>query len=157
MESNFVKLAFFVLISCFCAQIQGTYFYSCEDKTTLGTAQRVKVTNCVSDDEDSKCSLKRGTNASIEIEFKTDVTTDTVTAVVHGIIFGEEKKFDLPNTNGCVDSLLTCPLAKDSVNTYLTSLPIKRIYPKLSVDVKFEIQNTDGQDIFCIIIPAKLA
>ncbi|XP_044748068.1 NPC intracellular cholesterol transporter 2 homolog a-like [Coccinella septempunctata] len=157
MELNFVKLSVIVLISCLFVQTESAYFYNCEDTQTLGNVQSIKVTNCDSNDEDSKCILKRGTNITFDLTFKTGVETDTVTSVVHGIIFGESKKFDLPNSNGCVDSGLQCPLAKDSVNTYVSSLPVKKIYPKLSVDVKWELQNKDGKDIVCIIIPAKLA
>ncbi|XP_045480354.1 NPC intracellular cholesterol transporter 2 homolog a-like [Harmonia axyridis] len=157
MWFDLVKLSVLVLISCLCLQIEATYFYNCEDTELLGTVSSIKVTNCDSNDEDSKCILKRGTNITFELNFKTGVQSDTLKSVVHGIIFGESKRFDLPNSDGCVDSGVVCPMAKDSVNTYVSSLPVKKIYPKLSVDVKWELQNKDGKDIVCIIIPAKLA
>lgn len=76
--------------------------------------------------------------------------------VVHGIILGVEMPFPLQNPDGCVDSGLTCPLTKDSTYSYVASLSVLKSYPKVKVDVKWQLQNEDHEDIVCAIIPAKI-
>ncbi|KAK9891623.1 hypothetical protein WA026_015586 [Henosepilachna vigintioctopunctata] len=156
MFTYLMKLSLLLLLSVLVG-VQCAYFYDCEDTPTLGKVQSIKVTNCDSNEPDSKCRLKRGTNITFDLTFKTDVESDTLKAVVHGVILGEEKSFKLPNDNGCVDCGITCPITKDSVQTYSTDLAIQKWYPKVSVDVKWELQNKEGKDIWCVIIPAKLA
>ncbi|KAL3266827.1 hypothetical protein HHI36_010980 [Cryptolaemus montrouzieri] len=150
------KLVVPVLVFYFFVDVQGTFYYDCEDVTTLGKVQSLAVINCTSEEPTSKCRLRRGANTTIDLTFKSDVDLDAIKVVVHGIIAGESKSFALPNSNGCNDSGLTCPVTKDSVVTYTTSLPVKKFYPKISVDVKWELRSKDDKDIVCIIIPSHL-
>lgn len=75
---------------------------------------------------------------------------------MHGIILGVEMPFPLQNPNGCVDSGLTCPLSKESTYSYVASLQVLKSYPKVKVDVKWELKNEKGEDIVCLLIPAKI-
>lgn len=69
---------------------------------------------------------------------------------------GLDVPFKLPNPNACVDSNLECPLKKGNVYTYDASFPVLKIYPKLDVEVKYELKNSEGKDIVCVLIPVKI-
>lgn len=85
-----------------------------------------------------------------------DGDAQTVTTVVHGIIMGVEMPFPLQNPNGCVDSGLQCPLSKDSEYEYVASLSVLKSYPKVKVEVKWELRNEKNENIVCVLIPAKI-
>lgn len=55
-----------------------------------------------------------------------------VSTVVHGIIQGVEMPFPLKNPDACLDSGLACPLQKDVNYEYVQTLPVLKIYPKVS-------------------------
>ena len=54
------------------------------------------------------------------------------TADVHGILAGIPVNFPIPNPDGCKNSGLTCPVKKDTVNTYKTNIFVKESYPEVS-------------------------
>lgn len=54
-----------------------------------------------------------------------------VSAVVHGIVMGIEMPFNLPNSDGCTDSGITCPVQKGTNYEYTTTLPVLKAYPKV--------------------------
>lgn len=64
--------------------------------------------------------------------------------------------FKLPNQNACVESGLECPLEKGKVYKYKASFPVLKIYPKLDVEVKYELKNSKKIDIICVLIPVKI-
>lgn len=45
---------------------------------------------------------------------------------------GVEMPFPLANPDACVDSGLSCPLAKDNNYEYIQTLPVLKSYPKVS-------------------------
>nr|CAH7745146.1 unnamed protein product [Callosobruchus chinensis]CAH7753766.1 unnamed protein product [Callosobruchus chinensis] len=120
----------------------------------VGTIGDVKVSDCV---EPKRCILKRNTNVTLEITFTPKIDSDTLKAVVHGEILGVPMPFDLPNPDGCKDSGLTCPIKAGQTYTYTAALPISVNYPRVTVDVKWELQLSNGEDAVCAKIPAKIA
>lgn len=64
--------------------------------------------------------------------------------------------FRIPNPNACIDSNLECPLKKDVVYKYDASFPVLKIYPRVDVEVKYELKNSEGIDIVCVLIPVKI-
>lgn len=64
--------------------------------------------------------------------------------------------FKLPNQNACVESGLECPLEKGKEYKYEASFPVLKIYPKLDVEVKYELKNSKKVDIICVLIPVKI-
>lgn len=54
-----------------------------------------------------------------------------ITAVVHGIVMGIEMPFGLPNSDGCVNCGVTCPIRKGTNYEYSTTLPVLKAYPKV--------------------------
>ncbi|CAH2003430.1 unnamed protein product [Acanthoscelides obtectus] len=120
----------------------------------VGTISDVEVSDCV---EGKRCILKRNTNVTLKIIFTPKGDSDTLKAVVHGEILGVPMPFDLPNPDGCKDSGVTCPLKAGQTYTYINALPISPHYPRVTVDVKWELQLSNDEDAACAKIPAKIA
>lgn len=128
-------------------------FGNCANETAIGKYSLVEVSQCA--DTDASCVLKRNSNATISITFTSSEDLSELKAVVHGIILGMEVPFKLPNDNGCKDSGLQCPLTKETSYRYSTTLPVLKQYPKVSVEVKWELKAGD-KDVVCVLIPAKI-
>ncbi|KAJ8984496.1 hypothetical protein NQ317_014586 [Molorchus minor] len=82
--------------------------------------------------------------------------SEVLKADVHGVILGVPWPFELPNSDGCVDSGITCPIKAGQTYKYVTTLPIKSEYPRVTVDIKWELKNKDDKDIICAMIPSKI-
>nr|XP_033332872.1 NPC intracellular cholesterol transporter 2 homolog a-like isoform X1 [Megalopta genalis] len=104
------------------------------------------------------CDLIRNTNASIEVDFTIEADVSKIYAVVHGIIMDVPIAFPLPNADACETptSGITCPVTKDTACHYRNTLPVLSSYPKLSLTVKWELKNENGEDILCMLIPVKI-
>ncbi|KAF2895507.1 hypothetical protein ILUMI_10670 [Ignelater luminosus] len=120
----------------------------------LGTIVSVDISECK--DEDPRCVLHRNTNTTFKLTFNLKENVEKVKAVVHGVVLDVPVPFNLPNSDGCVDSGLKCPLQAGQDYTYETSLPVLKKYPRVTVDVKWELQNENDKDIVCIMIPSKI-
>ncbi|XP_040167147.1 NPC intracellular cholesterol transporter 2 homolog a [Anopheles arabiensis] len=150
--------AAFLLVGAVCLTLMPTLtsaaeFANCANETAIGKYTQVEVSNCA--DSDNSCVLKRNSNATISITFTSGEDLSELKAVVHGIILGMEVPFKLPNDDGCKDSGLECPLTKDTSYRYSTTLPVLKQYPKVSVEVKWELKAGD-KDVLCVLIPAKI-
>lgn len=142
-----------IVLALASSRVQGVQFENCGDENTIGNYSLVEVSRCNLDEP--SCILKRNTNATISITFTSDEELTELKAVVHGIILGMEVPFKLPNDNGCVDSNVECPLQKDTEYKYITTLPVLKQYPKVAVEVKWELKSGD-KDVVCVKIPAKI-
>jgi len=120
----------------------------------VGSILSLEISGC--DNADAKCILHRNTNATFKLQFSTKEDVEKVKAVVHGVVMDVPVPFALPNDDGCVDSGLTCPLKSGGTYSYQTSLPVLKKYPRLTVDVKWELQDENGKDIVCALIPSKI-
>ncbi|CAH1371168.1 unnamed protein product [Tenebrio molitor] len=138
-------LALLLFAACVCA------YEDCGSKD--GSIVSVTVSNC---SNDKKCILKRNTNASIEIGFTTNDDSDVLTSVVHGVILGVPFPFDIPNPDGCKDSGVSCPISAGQTYNYKASLPVLATYPRVTVDVKWELKDKDGNDVVCVLIPSQI-
>lgn len=121
----------------------------------VGTLTSLVVEGC--DEAAPRCILKRNTNASIQITFTPKQDTSAVNAVVHGIILGVPAPFILDNPDGCVNCGMECPLRTGQTYTYTAVLPILKKYPRVTVDVKWELQDSNEKNLVCVLIPSKLA
>ncbi|XP_052871991.1 NPC intracellular cholesterol transporter 2 homolog a [Anopheles cruzii] len=149
-----ITVATVLLLSCLLpSATEAAEFANCANETAIGQYSKVEVSNCA--DDDATCVLKRNSNATISITFTSDEELSELKAVVHGIILGMEVPFPLPNDNGCQDSGLECPLAKKTTYRYSTTLPVLKQYPKVSVEVKWELIAA-GTQVVCVLIPAKI-
>ncbi|XP_022226983.1 NPC intracellular cholesterol transporter 2 homolog a [Drosophila obscura] len=143
----------FAVIACLLvAFVQGLEFSDCGSKT--GKFTRVVIEGC--DTTKSECILKRNTTVSFSIDITLAEEATAVKTVVHGKVLGIEMPFPLANPNACVNSGLKCPLEKGASYRYTATLPVLRTYPKVSVLVKWELQDQNSEDIICVEIPAKI-
>lgn len=118
-----------------------------------GTCLSVTVTPC----EKAPCDLKRGTNVTFEVQFTAGSAASKLTADVHGIINKIPIKFPLPNSDGCKDSGIQCPLVPGQTYNYKDTLAIQSIYPTVSVVVQWSLKDQNGTPVFCVVVPAKIA
>ncbi|XP_047997981.1 ecdysteroid-regulated 16 kDa protein-like [Leguminivora glycinivorella] len=133
------------------ASAQAKFYTDCG--STLASVAKVGVSGC--EDSAKECVLKRNTNATITIDFTPTVAAKEITTEVHGVIMNLPVPFPLPQPDACKGSGLTCPLKAGAQANYVTSLPVLKSYPKVKVDVKWELK-TDSGDLVCIMIPAKI-
>lgn len=151
---KFLSISTLIVVSAFAISfVRSVEFENCADENTIGSYSLVEVSDC--NLNDPACILKRNSNATISITFTSEQDLSELKAVVHGIILGMEVPFKLPNDNGCVNSGLECPLAKDTEFKYTTTLPVLKQYPKVAVEVKWELKS-GAHDVICVKIPAKI-
>ncbi|CAH0726770.1 unnamed protein product, partial [Brenthis ino] len=142
----------YVVFAVCLASAQAKFYTDCGSK--LATVQSVDVSGCSQDAKE--CVLRRNTNATISVEFTPSVNVKALETVVHGVIMNLPVPFPLPQPDACKDSGLVCPLKAGDKQSYKTTMPILKSYPKVRVDVKWELQNEDGEDLACILIPARI-
>ncbi|XP_050299588.1 ecdysteroid-regulated 16 kDa protein-like [Anthonomus grandis grandis] len=145
------QVSFFALL--FLAVISVTLAWS-DCGSVVGTLSDVQVNNCPPNAR--RCTLRRGSNATMTISFTPKEDSDTVKAVVHGVVMGAPVPFNLPNPNGCSESGIECPVKSGNVYKYFTNMPVLTSYPRMTVDIKWELQDSAGKNIICAMIPAKL-
>ncbi|KAH8255732.1 hypothetical protein KR038_009293, partial [Drosophila bunnanda] len=148
------KMLRFAVIACavLVAFAGALEFTDCGSKT--GKFTRVSIEGC--DTTKPECILKRNTTVSFSIDLALAEVATKVKTVVHGKVLGIEMPFPLSNPDACVDSGLKCPLEKGESYRYTATLPVLKSYPKVSVLVKWELQDQDAADIICVEIPAKI-
>ena len=120
----------------------------------VGNFTHVTISSCKG--TDPVCVLKKNSNVTLDIYFTTSVTDNSVTAAVHGIIQGLPVPWPLHDPNACHLSGLTCPLQLGNNYHYTTIISVLKTYPKISLEVKWELKNENGKDIVCALIPAKI-
>lgn len=119
---------------------------------------RSKIANVsISDCEQTPiCILKKGTNVTISVAFTINEDSKTAKVVVHGIVSGVPVPFPPDNPDGCKDSNLQCPLKNGNSYVYKTAIYIKKSYPKMKLVVKWELQDDNSNDIFCVEVPVEI-
>ncbi|VVC93421.1 ecdysteroid-regulated 16 kDa protein-like [Leptidea sinapis] len=134
------------------ASVNAKFYTDCGSK--LASVQDMTVSGCSPDAKE--CVLKRNSNATFSIDFTPAADTKTLETVVHGIIMDLPVPFPLPQPDACKDSGISCPLKAGQPAKYKTTLPVLRSYPKVRVNVKWELQNEKGEDLVCLLIPARI-
>ncbi|XP_041981412.1 ecdysteroid-regulated 16 kDa protein-like [Aricia agestis] len=145
-------MLFYFLSVLLLASAQAKFYTDCGSK--LATIDNVGVSGCAEDAKE--CVLKRNSNATISIDFTPSVEVDKLETEVHGIIMNLPVPFPLPQPDACHDSGLKCPIKAGTKAAYATTLPILKSYPKVKVEVKWELKNDKDESIICIMIPAKI-
>ncbi|XP_019889950.1 NPC intracellular cholesterol transporter 2 homolog a isoform X4 [Ooceraea biroi] len=148
-----VTLAFLCVLCCSASCLAFT-FADCG--STLGKFTEVSVSGCQTSDE--KCALVRGTNASISIAFTPNTDITQVNARVYGVLIDIPVPFPLDKPDACKDpdDGISCPLHKNQEYHYRTSIFVQNKFPKVSVDIKWELVNEKNENIVCIEFPAKI-
>lgn len=66
-----------------------------------------------------------------------------------------EVPFVLPNPDGCTSGV-DCPVKPNQTYSYKATLPVLKIYPKVSVVVRWTLVNENEEVIVCVLIPAQI-
>jgi len=149
-----MEMSSLVVLFCIASTVNAVKWVNCPGVTLKGVVTDLKIPGC---ETTPICVLKKGANASIEIDFKINEDTKTAKSVVHGIIAGVPIPFGLDNPDVCSGSGVTCPLTSGSAYTYKTYIYVRSEYPSLSLKVRWEIKDDTDNDVACIELPAKLA
>ncbi|BHF69908.1 Phosphatidylglycerol/phosphatidylinositol transfer protein [Sparganum proliferum] len=118
-----------------------------------GTFSAVDVTPC----DSNPCTLYKGSYANLTITFKADHAVKSGKASVHGIIAGVPIPFPIPDNDLCKFASPSCPLDAGTTHTYMYSLEVKKTYPSISLHIRWELKEDDGDFHICVQFPAKLA
>jgi Niemann-Pick C2 protein len=120
----------------------------------VGSFTNITISSC--NETDPVCVLKKDSNATLDIYFTTSVADNSVKAEVHGIIQGVPVPFPLHDPDACHLSGLTCPLKPGNNYHYTATLPVLKSYPKIHLEVRWELKNENDDDIVCAQFPAKI-
>ncbi|CAH1186723.1 unnamed protein product [Phyllotreta striolata] len=115
-----------------------------------GTAVKVDLAGC---ENQRYCPLVSGKNATLTATFQSKVESSSLKALVYGKLGPLKIKFNLPNSDAC-SSGVACPLKPNENYVYNLSIYVKRSYPKINVEIQFELRDANGKDVVCSIIPA---
>merc|ERR1711860_12912 len=137
-----------VLAACL-ALGSATVWKDCGSKT--GVVKNVVIPGC----DGMPCILKRGSEATIKIDFVANGVTNKVTASVHGILGPVPVPFPIPQSDGC-KSGVACPTTAGTEYSYSAQIAVQKMYPKVKVIVKWELQDDNGADLACVTIPAEI-
>lgn len=144
-------LKIFAVVAFF-AYSEAKFYTDCGSK--LATVINVGVNGCAEDA--TECVLKRNTNVTISVDFTPNKDIKKIETIVHGIIMNLPVPFPLPQPDACKNSGLTCPLKAGAEANYKASFPVLKSYPKVKVDVKWELKNENEEDLVCVTITAKI-
>ncbi|CAG5096013.1 Similar to Npc2a: NPC intracellular cholesterol transporter 2 homolog a (Drosophila melanogaster) [Cotesia congregata] len=65
--------------------------------------------------------------------------------------------YQITHPDACQSSGLTCPLTKDDgPYNYTTTLPISKKFPRIKLDVKWELNDENDKNIVCVLIPTRI-
>lgn len=145
-------MLFFITVSVLVVSANAKFYTDCGSKQA--TVQKVSVSGCAEDAKE--CVLKRNTNATFSIDFTPNKEVKGVQTVVHGVIMNLPVPFPLPQPDACKDNGLTCPLPAGTQANYQTTMPILKSYPRVKVEVKWELKDENDEDLVCVMIPAKI-
>ncbi|XP_057663606.1 NPC intracellular cholesterol transporter 2-like [Diorhabda carinulata] len=148
MAARKVIFSVLCLVIYFTCLVSSANIRDCGSKD--GSIIKVDIEGC---DNEARCPLVRGQNATLTATFKSNVTSNTLKAVVYGKLSFIKSKFPLPDPNAC-DLGVNCPLGPGQTNTYIVSIYVKENYPTLSVDIELHLRDDSGRDVICALIPA---
>ncbi|XP_064106540.1 uncharacterized protein LOC135215593 [Macrobrachium nipponense] len=134
--------------------MQPSLVQSCGGTADVDLSQ-VKITGC--DPNYSHCRLIRGKSAKMILPFIPARSTTRLQPVVHGLLANIIPiPFAIPESNGCKNSGLLCPLLPGSIQTYVAELPVQQNYPKIRIGVKWQLVDDLNNNMVCITFPAEL-
>ncbi|XP_076979165.1 NPC intracellular cholesterol transporter 2 [Tamandua tetradactyla] len=146
---RFLAPALLLLALSAAALAEPVYFKDCGSE--VGVVKELNVSPCPT----QPCQLHKGQSYSVNVTFSSKIQSQNSTALVHGILFGVEVPFMIPEPDGC-KSGIKCPIVKDQTYTYLNKLPVKSEYPCVKVVVKWELKDDKKRSLFCWKIPIEI-
>ncbi|XP_060590221.1 NPC intracellular cholesterol transporter 2-like isoform X2 [Ruditapes philippinarum] len=116
-----------------------------------GKINSLDLSPCDSD----PCVLHHGTNYTAKVNFTALENSVAAKTVVHGIIGGVPVPFPVPS-DCCNNHNLKCPVTSGVTDLYTNYVYCSPSYPQLRLAVKWEVQDDNGKDIFCFIVPLSI-
>lgn len=124
--------------------------HGCKSKD--GTYGNIDVSPC----PEQPCKFKKGTNITLSVDFTPYVDIYKLTSKIHGKIGPIWVPFPFGHSDACKDQGFTCPLKKGKTYTLKSTLYVKSAYPAVELDVKWEDQDQNEEDVLCWILPAEI-
>eukprot|EP00105_Crassostrea_gigas_P001791 XP_011414098.1 PREDICTED: epididymal secretory protein E1-like isoform X1 [Crassostrea gigas] len=121
-------------------------FSGCRSHGVHGTLTTVDVEPCPAE----PCALPHGKNITLRATFTPSVDSNTFKSSVHGIILG------LPVPYGVPHGSLSGPIVSGQEVTYTNTLYVSPVYPKIRLNVEWEVLDDHHRDLFCFIIPVHI-
>nr|QBQ04003.1 MD2 domain protein hepatopancreas type [Hemigrapsus sanguineus] len=133
-------------------EVSNTPFRDCG--SVNASVEHVHVNPC----HTSPCSLYKGNNASIIIEFR--VHTPNImpgNAIVMGVVSGMEIPFPLKEPNICKSIDQGCPLnSTEKIYAFKFETNISEDYPSLNFHVTWKLLNNLNATFLCVQVPLAL-
>lgn len=143
----------FIILSVIFGYVCCVTFKDCGKDAAKGAVKGIKITNCAAA---GVCTLVKGTNVTVTVDFKAPLDAAKATTAVHGIIGGIPVPFPLPGADACTGCGLTCPLKKGTSYEYHKVIEVKNVYPSVRLVVKWEVEDSKGNQVFCFEVPAEI-
>ncbi|XP_001600875.2 NPC intracellular cholesterol transporter 2 homolog a-like [Nasonia vitripennis] len=143
--TRFIICASLVVLSS-----QSTPVEKCKDSPT---PKDVRIDGCT----ETPCSLVRGTTVTAEWDFSILEDTRALKPRVRATVLGMTVNYPFPQKDAC--STLTnakCPLEAGEDVTYQLSMPISKMYPKISLTIEFAFLDDKDNVVTCFAVPAKV-
>jgi len=115
----------------------------------------VKINDC----RRFPCKLKKGTTSSIEVTFKSNVASPTLSTTIHGIIGGVPVPWSVPGgAEACSTGRMT-PAHPECLKTgetykYQLELPIHLTYPSMRLRIKVWLKDAADNNLVCMMFVA---
>ena len=112
------------------------------------------VTVDSSDCSTKGCTLHKGKNYTVMVNFMMTETTNEANAKAWGILDGVAVPYPLPNPDACKgNNGITCPLEENKKMTYKATLPVLKEFPSVKVIVKWNLSDSKSNVIWCFETP----
>ncbi|XP_058812615.1 NPC intracellular cholesterol transporter 2-like [Topomyia yanbarensis] len=115
----------------------------------------VRIENCPS----MPCSLRRGTDANMAMEFSAVRDASNLRINVLATALGITVPYELPEDRSAACNWLVqsrCPISAGEDLVYHLSMPITSIYPLISVTIQIDVVDQSGQSQGCFIVDARV-
>ncbi|XP_045113974.1 NPC intracellular cholesterol transporter 2 homolog a-like [Portunus trituberculatus] len=121
-----------------------------QDCGSTATIRNLIITDCAV----PPCHFERGTNITVDIDFKNNEASSKLTTKVTATLAGIEFPWTGADPNGC-DNLTkgSCPLEVGEESHYKASAPVLQSYPSVSVIVTWKLVADSGKTTICFTVP----
>ncbi|XP_049624207.1 NPC intracellular cholesterol transporter 2-like [Suncus etruscus] len=133
-----------------CALTEPVKYEDCGNPE-IGVLKELYVTPCPKE----PCILKKGQTYLVNVTFVSNTNSQSSIAEANGIPLNVLIPFYIPEPDGC-KSGITCPIKKGHTYSYISELPVMRVYPSMWMDMEWKLLNDENQDLFCWIIPVRI-
>ncbi|UXI16794.1 alpha-crystallin B chain [Sarcoptes scabiei] len=119
-----------------------------------GKILSISVSNC--SETDPFCPFVRGENVTLNLTFIPNVKSNSVKVKIIGEIAKIPLPFAVSPNEACDNYGVKCPLVPEKRNNFLLELPIRKIYPPVSVIVVINLIDETETNVACIRFKAKI-